>query len=847
MVFKIFNKKDKAKDDKHKNDEKRKSIMPGDLSRSLFEEGKKEDEKKKNRQSMALPKGESSLNLGENLEEVSSAKINQATREIFNETKSSFVGGEAEFFRETMPKYETKNVPDDKVEIPVYILPEIKNDKTCIIKLHYHLLDDKWTKQAKFEMSMTLGDFVIKILSLAKNHKPNSTLEPKDVLIKARGTNEYIFGNEVPLYSFEAIRYAIEDFILVELNVVHVTTVTEKIENIFPNSGMQKIEYGYEIKGYKHEEISVDSEKEEEKVLSAWDMTKKPFKIVIKRLLLPQDLPKDEATDPMLVYVRCQLINGVQPFGESILTGPTGLVKEVVWNYSITSTEVHISDLFKDTQLLLTVEGNRMSDLQKQFTENINNELHPERIGWCRLKIFDHMNMMQTGLVSCRIWPGNYDNIPTTIENPNEHAPTIEVEFEKFVAPVVYPKGRKQKVESRIPKKQIDSIIHDFPLEPIAESDKLLLWNYRNDLKKQAKALPKVLASCDWSDYVKRYEMYELLDEWKKFSNPNSALELLDAQYQDPYIREYAVKYLESFSDVDLSNVILQLVETLKFECDHFSPLACYLLKRAIENPHVVGHRLFWSLRSQLENDRFRERFSLILEEYLSKVDKTQRRILENQLIVVEELLKIANVIISQPKSAKNEDLTTLLQKKLENIVLPKTFTTPLDIKTECCGIIIEKCKVMSSKKRPLKLTLKNADPSGDPFVILFKAGDDLRQDELTLQMLRVMDSLWKKEGLDLHINAYGCVSTSQDVGMIQWVLNSTTIGYLTQGVGKVVSSEPILNWIKEQCKTEDLIQQGIENFKHSCAGYLVATRVLGIGDRHNDNVTINNLNSFRS
>ena len=101
------------------------------------------------------------------------------------------------------------------------------------------------------------------------------------------------------------------------------------------------------------------------------------------------------------------------------------------------------------------------------------------------------------------------------------------------------------------------------------------------------------------------------------------------------------------------------------------------------------------------------------------------------------------------------------------------------------------------------------------------------------------MDSLWKKEGLDLHINAYGCVSTSQDVGMIQWVLNSTTIGYLTQGVGKVVSSDPLLNWIKEQCKTEDLIQQGIENFKHSCAGYLVATRVLGIGDRHNDSKLI--------
>ena len=752
MVFKIFGKGNNKKNEEKINDHhsKRKSIMPGsELSRSLFEEEKKPEEKKtnKNRQSMSIQKGESALNLTE-LEEVSSAKINQATKEIFNGVKSSFLGGEAEFFREAMPKLEKEEEEKEKIEIPVYILPEVPNENKYIIKIHYHLLDDKWTKQAKFEISMKMGDFAKKLLSLAKNHKPQSTLEPKDILIKARGINEYIFGDEYPLYSFECIRNAIEDFILVELNVIHVTKVSDSIDLIVPNSGVKKIDYKYQIKGYKHEDVSVDSiesinkeegvleeqlqqqeEEKEQKVLSAWDMTKKPFKIVIKRLVLPTDLPKDEASDPMLVYVRCQLINGVQGFGESLVTGPTGLVKEVVWNYSITSTEVHISDLFKDTHLLLTIEGNRMSDLQKQFTENI--ELRPEKIGWCRLKIFDHNNIMQTGLVSRRIWPGNCDKIPTTVENTNEHAPIIDVEFEKFVAPVVYPSGRKIKVESRIPRKQIDKIIQDFPLEPIADADKLLLWNYRNELKNQAKALPKVLASCDWSDYVKRYEMYDLLGEWKRFANPNSALELLDVQYQDSYIREFAIQYLDSFSDEDLSNVMLQLVETLKYECDHFSPLACCLLKRALANPHVVGHRLFWSLRSQLENDRIRERFSLILEEYLLKVDKTQKKILENQLIFVEELLKIANYIISQPKSTKNEDLTSLLQKKLQDVVLPKTFTTPLDIKTECCGIIIEKCKVMSSKKRPLKLTLQNADTSGDPFVVLFKAGDDLRQDEL--------------------------------------------------------------------------------------------------------------------
>lgn len=52
----------------------------------------------------------------------------------------------------------------------------------------------------------------------------------------------------------------------------------------------------------------------------------------------------------------------------------------------------------------------------------------------------------------------------------------------------------------------------------------------------------------------------------------------------------------------------------------------------------------------------------------------------------------------------------------------------------------IEQCKVMASKKKPLWLQFKRADSttlSKDPIGIIFKDGDDLRQDMLILQVRR--------------------------------------------------------------------------------------------------------------
>lgn len=201
---------------------------------------------------------------------------------------------------------------------------------------------------------------------------------------------------------------------------------------------------------------------------------------------------------------------------------------------------------------------------------------------------------------------------------------------------------------------------------------------------------------------------------------------------------------------------------------------------------------------------------------------------------------------MKRPKSER----TDALRQLLHDVELPKQFQLCLSAKYYCCGIDISGCKVMDSKQAPLWINFISADRNEVPedkdkqiVPIIFKLGDDLRQDMMTLQMLEMFDNAWLAKGLDLGMNAYGCIQTGHEVGMIEVVRNSNTIANIQVeyggGVTGALSSDPIIKYLKEKVEDSTKMPQVLDNFVRTCAGYCVGTYVLGIGDRHPDNIMV--------
>ncbi|SCV04057.1 LANO_0G07888g1_1 [Lachancea nothofagi CBS 11611] len=428
----------------------------------------------------------------------------------------------------------------------------------------------------------------------------------------------------------------------------------------------------------------------------------------------------------------------------------------------------------------------------------------------------------------------------------------------------------------------LNHIISYPPGSDLTAHEKGLVWKYRYYLMNNKKALTKLLQSTNLTEETERREVLELVDSWAEI-DIEDAIELLRSAYKNLSLRSYAVNRLKKASDNELELYLLQLVQAVCFESASplsdksaseftivdvtqsgaavlpspkfdqlngtnsvnsiesttmgqssvlISPLAEFLIRRAIINSRL-GNFFYWYLKSESEGNQY---LVHILDSFVSRLPSNKRTKLENQILFMSMLesfcKEIKNLRDTTPK--KLELLLHLISTRLRPFLRATPVELPLDPDFTLTDVASEGCKIFKSSLSPVKILFETQ--SNQQYSLMFKVGDDLRQDQLVVQIITLMNELLKNENVDLKLTPYKILATGSKEGAIQFIPNDTMANILSKHHGILPFFRTHYPSADHELGVQDWV---IDNFVKSCAGYCVITYILGVGDRHLDNLLI--------
>lgn len=408
---------------------------------------------------------------------------------------------------------------------------------------------------------------------------------------------------------------------------------------------------------------------------------------------------------------------------------------------------------------------------------------------------------------------------------------------------------------------ELNHIMSYPPTRTLTTEEKDLVWKFRHHLTRDKRALTKFVKAVNWQDGSEARQSVQLLSKWTEI-DVDDALELLGPTFDNPAVRAYAVERLRKSDDDELLLYLLQLVQALKFEHKSLdaskeqptdSSLARFLIQRAT-NSFMLGNYFHWYLMVECDDKspgqpaEHRKLFAKVEYDFMTELEKTDdgketRKTLLRQAQFIAVISKISSEIAAKggPTIAKKTERAKQFladpQNDLLNIDPP--LPLPLDPSILISGVYPEETAVFKSSLSPLKMAFRTS--SGRHYPIIFKTGDDLRQDQLVIQIIMLMDQLLRKENLDLKLSPYKILATGATAGAVQFVPSASLAAISTKH--RSSGHPPILHYLRVN-NPDDRAPYGVrkeamDTYVKSCAGYCVITYLLGVGDRHLDNLLL--------
>ena len=371
--------------------------------------------------------------------------------------------------------------------------------------------------------------------------------------------------------------------------------------------------------------------------------------------------------------------------------------------------------------------------------------------------------------------------------------------------------------------------------QKFSKIEKRLLWNHKLEFNGHFQLISKFISCFNDEKYIKSIEStLRKYNSSKKFScrvlacNRNCSTkpkieEIIEIYSNSNFLRNnYCRKWLGyKLREIDIDNIILIYPWLLRIAIDNSILLKELIFPLCREHNKLI-YSTYFDLRQYMLDNILKEK---LYNDYLYFLNMIEERNLKE----LRKLRKFINLVHNNAK--KNSILTQWKQDITKWFNKYKYFNIPWDNDIKCIGVEIEGIKCFKSATRPWKIPLivryKNNEEKIINILVKF---EDVRKDKLTMIISKLLNKVCKKL---IDIKTYNVFPISVNSGWIEMIDETQTLYDI-----KYRYNTTLQNYIMDFNPNLTIIEMR-KKFIKTCVSSCVLCYVLGVGDRHLENILV--------
>ena len=363
------------------------------------------------------------------------------------------------------------------------------------------------------------------------------------------------------------------------------------------------------------------------------------------------------------------------------------------------------------------------------------------------------------------------------------------------------------------------------PCQPISNMEQIFLWNHRFEYLNHPELMYKLLSrtkSYLHKKYISELSKKKIFTCREVLCNRNCLhqtkiehiFEWLYSQDRNSDILPLILKNIDNINNYDFLNM-LPLI--LNFG-SKFPELYDTIVTKCIINPKLTFDLYFhFRLLLNIEDDMAEKiNIQYQYDHFIELIPKNDRNKIENTYKFIEKLeyiQKIENIVEINEWIYKND------------------IYIPWDQTLKCLSILPESFEVISSNTRPIKIgILVKTKYSHEMIVNILIKKEDIRKDFLSMIISKCINKICHKH---VNIPVYNIIPIHSKFGIIEMVNNVVSLYDISKKYNTT-----LYKYIME-INPEQSINNIRKNFISSCVGSCILSYMLGLGDRHLENILL--------